>query len=60
MRYELISAAEHKDTADRLFESLCIIDGVMPAFANVYYLGLKVAGEPHTKPESKKEIHEAP
>jgi len=60
MRFEQVSAAQYKDQADRLFEKICVDDGVTSFVARVYYLVLKYLGEPGTKPTAKREVREAP
>lgn len=60
MRNESISAKDYKDDADVLFKDICIEDGVSEIIAKVYYLGLKLAGEPSTNPRNKKKIKKAP
>jgi hypothetical protein len=58
MRY--LTLENHKDVADRLFESLCIEDGVSPEIAHVYYVGLKYGGKPSADPKNKKIVRRAP
>lgn len=60
MRHRKLNADAHKDKADRLFEKICIQDGVSRTIAQIYYLGLKLGGRPDTDPKKKKKIHKAP
>ena len=60
MRHKHLKAKEHKDKADKLFKKICIEDGVPPATAKIYYLGLKIGGKPASDPKNKKKVHRAP
>ncbi len=60
MRHRRLTAKEHKDKADKLFKKICIEDGVLPATAHIYYIGLKMGGKPSTDPKNKKKVHIAP
>ena len=60
MRLEQLSSDNYKDKADKIFQNICIKDGVPKKIASAYYYGLKLGGDPATKPENKKKIHKAP
>lgn len=60
MRLRYLSAKRYKNRADRLFQKICIIDGVSHPTAYAYYLGLKLGGEPATDPKNQKKIKRAP
>jgi hypothetical protein len=60
MRLRLLSAKRDKDRADKLFRKLCIRDGVSHPTAEIYYLGLKLGGEPATDPKNAKKVYRAP
>jgi len=60
IRNRKLSKTAHRNKADKLFEKICIEDGVSRALARVYYLGLKVLGEPFADPKKKKKVHRAP
>ena len=60
MRLEQLSSDNYKDKADKIFQKICIKDGVPKKIASAYYFGLKLGGDPATKPENKKKIHKAP
>lgn len=52
--------AKYKSKADKLFRQLCLLDGVDPLKADIYYFGLKLGGKPATEPRNKKPILKAP
>ena len=60
MRNLKLSARDWRDTADRLFEKLCVEDGVSPRTAHLYCLALEHFGGPSASPENKREVHIAP
>ncbi|MGF1718169.1 DUF1353 domain-containing protein [Photobacterium chitinilyticum] len=60
MRNEHLDRNVYKKAADKLFEKICIEDGVPEELARVYYLGLKIGGHPSTDPKNKKVVHIAP
>ncbi|MEJ2766601.1 DUF1353 domain-containing protein [Photobacterium sp. MCCC 1A19761] len=60
MRNEFLDPDVYKDEADKIFEKICIEDGVLEEIAHVYYLGLKIGGRPSTDPKNKKVVHIAP
>lgn len=60
MRLRHLTAKRHKDKADKLFERMCVQDGVPRITARIYYLGLKMGGKPSTDPKNKKKVRRAP
>ncbi|MEZ9863793.1 DUF1353 domain-containing protein [Vibrio breoganii] len=52
--------AQQKDAADKLFEKICISDGIDEFTAHMFYLGLKFGGKPATEPRNKKPTLKAP
>jgi len=60
IRNRKLTIKQHKDKADRLFETLCIQDGVPRSTAQIYYLGLKLGGKPAADPKNKKKVRRAP
>ncbi|GEA50681.1 hypothetical protein VIN01S_14850 [Vibrio inusitatus NBRC 102082] len=52
--------ANQKEVADKLFEKICIDDGVDEFTAHMYYLGLMLGGKPATDPRNKKPTLKAP
>ena len=60
MRNKFLTAKAHKDKADRLFQKICVQDGVSRPIAKIYYHGLKYGGKPSTDPKNKKKVHHAP
>ncbi|GAD79673.1 DUF1353 domain-containing protein [Vibrio ezurae] len=52
--------AEEKDAADKVFQQICIDDGVNELTAHMYYLGLKLGGKPASAPSNKKPTLKAP
>ncbi|CAM4186122.1 DUF1353 domain-containing protein [Vibrio neonatus] len=59
LRCEYLPATA-KDTADKIFEQLCINDGVNEFTAHMYYLGLKLGGKPASDPRNQKPRLKAP
>ncbi len=59
MRQRHLTIKDHKNAADRLFKKHCIEDGVPPATAHIYYLGLKLGGKPSTDPKNERKIQTA-
>lgn len=60
MRNQFINPDQYKKPADKLFEKICIEDGVPDEIASFYYLGLKIGGHPATNAKNKKVVHIAP
>ncbi len=60
MRNGKLSARDHRDAADRLFEKLCVENGVSKLVAKVYYLGLLHGAAYYASPQAKRVIHKAP
>lgn len=60
MREKRLLAKKHKDAADRLFQKMCVQDGVSKAEAKLYYTALKLFGSPATRPENRKKVRRAP
>lgn len=42
---------KHRDVADRLFQKICLEDGMSKNWADLMYKGLKAFGEGSTKPQ---------
>lgn len=60
MRLGRLKADIYKEKADKLFEKVCIEDGVTPATAEMHYLVLRAGGKDATDPKNKKPVHRAP
>ncbi len=59
LRKEKLPPAE-RDTADRLFQSICKQDGVWSVIASAYYFALKQFGKPAAEPANEKKNQYAP
>lgn len=60
MRNKYLTIKNHKDKSDRLFQKMCVEDGVSVTNAKIYYYGLKIGGKPAADPKNKKPILKAP
>lgn len=60
MRRKKLTISASKDKADRLFQKMCVEDGVPKTVAKVYYYTLKNLGKPSADPKNAKEIRRAP
>jgi len=60
MRKRVVSSADYRDKADKLFKKMCKQDGVPSAVANAYYEVLKLLGKPAADPKNAKAIYFAP
>ena len=60
MRLRKLTIKDHKEKADRLFKRICIEDGVSPATAHIYYIGLKLGGKPSADPKNRRPVRRAP
>ncbi len=60
MRNGKLSVRDHRDAADRLFEKICVEDGVSELVAKIYYLGLLHGAAYYASPQAKRIVHEAP
>ncbi len=60
MRHKHLNLGTHRQKADKLFEKMCIEDGVPKGIARVFYIGLRVGGRPSADPANRKEILKAP
>ena len=60
MRRKKVSPRKYRDKADKLFQKLCVEDGVEKKVARAYYAALKIAGAPNAAPENKKRVFRAP
>ena len=60
LRQKHLKGKANRDRADKMFEKVCIADGVRKAIARTYYLGLKHGGEPYADPKNRKKVHRAP
>ncbi len=60
MRNGKLSARDHRDTADRLFEKFCVEDGVSEITARIYYLGLLHGAAYYASAQARRVIHVAP
>lgn len=60
MRYGRLSAAEHRDTADKLLRAMCIQDGMWKLRAWWVYRAVKTFAARAASPENKKPVLEAP
>ena len=60
MRQDLLSREDWKQPADRVFQRMCIADGVWKWLAKCYYVGLKSFGRTSTLPGQRRELRTAP
>ncbi len=60
IRLRKLTKKDHKDPADRLFQKICVKDGVPRPIAKAYYLGLKLGGNPAVDPKNERKVHTAP
>lgn len=60
MREGWLNLTTHRRKADKMFELMCVEDGVSTALARAFYYGLRAGGYPSARPESLKRIRKAP
>ncbi len=60
IRNRKLTRKAHKNPADRLFQKICVEDGVPRPIALAYYHGLRLGGNPAVDPKNAREVHTAP
>lgn len=60
MRDDELAPSKYREPADRLIQRHCKEDGMNPIRAAVVYRALRIAGEPASRRENKKETIKAP
>ena len=60
IRHQILDFKTHRDKSDRLFQKVCVKDGVWRFIAYTYYMGLKMFGGKAASHKSKKPILQAP
>ena len=60
MRNNHLNLGTDRQKADKLFEKMCIQDGVPKGIARAFYFGLRAGGKPAASPRNKKKVRRAP